>query len=131
MIFAAEDFEDPGLATEGVEVGLMGEVVAVAVVEVSVHPLVEEVVVHELEEAVEAIAEGIVVPSIDMTAAECNDCKREVVLAEKSPAFATPNIEKTPRSITDFCVEQHVESTPVGRQQYSVPGHRTRSAPLS
>lgn len=120
---AAEEFKESGLDTEGVEVGLMVEVVVAAVVEVSVHPLAEEVVVHVFEEAVDAIAEEIVVPAIEMPAAELDGCKPEVVLAEKSSAFATPNIEKIPRSITDSRVEQHVESAPACRQQYSVLEH--------
>lgn len=119
-IFVAEEFREFGLVSEEVEVGLMVEVVAVAVVEVSVPPLAEEVVVHVLEEAVDA---GIIVPDIEMTVAEFEVCNLEVVVAEKASAFATPNILKVPRSITDFCVEQHVESASVCKQQYCVPEH--------
>lgn len=119
-IFVAEEFREFGLVSEEVKVGLMVEVVAVAVVEVSVPPLAEEVVVHVLEEAVDA---GIIVPDIEMTVAEFEVCNLEVVVAEKASAFATPNILKVPRSITDFCVEQHVESASVCKQQYCVPEH--------
>lgn len=122
-IFVAEEFREFGLVSEEVEVGLMVEVVVVAVVEVSVSPLAEEVVVHVLEEAVDASAEGIIVPAIDMTAAEFEVCNLGVVVAEKASAFATPNILKVPRSITDLCVEQHVESASVCLQQYCVPEH--------